>query len=109
MRRLARSVPFIIVLASVAVTFSVSRAAPQSSSTNSDSASPKSLTVDRIYSQPSLSGRITHGLTWSPDSKQLSFFDETGTDRSAKTELWVMDAATGERRLLIPAEKLATV
>jgi len=67
---------------------------------------PKELTVDRIYSQPSLSGRLTRGLAWTPDGKRLSFFESKGSEKEAKAELWTMDAATGEKRLLISAEKL---
>jgi dipeptidyl-peptidase-4 len=66
----------------------------------------KALTVERIYSQPSLSGRLTRGLAWSPAGKQVSFFETKGTGKEAKTELWVMDAATGERRVLVPTDKL---
>ena len=69
----------------------------------------KALTVERIYSQPSLSGRLTRGLAWSPDGKQVSFFETKGTGKEAKTELWVMDAATGERRVLVATEKLESV
>src|SRR5258708_19954055 len=68
--------------------------------------SGKQLTVERIYSQPSLNGRPTRGLTWTPDGKQVSYFETKGAGREAKTELWVMDAATGERKLLVAAEKL---
>lgn len=66
----------------------------------------KTLTVERIYSQPSLSGRLTRGLAWTPDSRQLSYFETKGSGREAKTELWVMDAGTGERKILVDAEKL---
>jgi dipeptidyl-peptidase 4 len=69
----------------------------------------KALTVERIYSQPSLSGRLTRGLEWSPDSKELSYFETKGVGKEAKTELWVMDAAKGERRLLVAADKLESV
>jgi len=69
----------------------------------------KALTVERIYSQPSLSGRLTHGLTWTPDGKQLSYFETRGSGKEAKTELWAMDAATGERRLLVAADKLESI
>ena len=72
-------------------------------------AAGKALTVERIYSQPSLSGRLTRGLAWSPDGKQLSFFETKGTGKEAHTELWVMDAASGERRLMVSAEKLESV
>jgi len=69
----------------------------------------KTLTVERIYSQPSLSGRLTRGLAWTPDGKALSYFETKGTGKEAKTELWVMDARSGERRLLVGAAKLESI
>jgi dipeptidyl-peptidase-4 len=80
-------------------------AATQERITNSG----RALTVERIYSMPSLSGRVTRGLTWTPDGKQLSYFDTKSAGREAKAELWVMDAANGQRRLLIAADKLESV
>jgi dipeptidyl-peptidase-4 len=71
--------------------------------------SGKALAVERIYSMPSLNGRLTRGLAWTPDGKRLSYFETKGTGKEAKTELWVMDAANGERRLLIAADKLETI
>src|SRR5712664_3979061 len=71
--------------------------------------SHKSLTVDRIYGGPSLSGQLTRGIAWTPDSKQLSFFERKGAGKEAKTELWVMDVANGQRRLLLSAEKLESL
>jgi len=65
--------------------------------------------VERIYSQPSLSGRLTRGLAWTPDGKQLSYFETKGSGKDAKTELWAMDAASGERRQLVSADKLETI
>jgi dipeptidyl-peptidase 4 len=67
------------------------------------------LTVERIYGQPSLSGRPTRGVAWTPDGKKISFFDINGPGRDAKTELWEMDAATGARSLLISGEKLQEI
>jgi dipeptidyl-peptidase-4 len=72
-------------------------------------AQPGELTVDRIYGQPSLSGHLTRGLTWSPDGKKLSFFETKSMGREAAIELWTMDPSSGERSLLIPAEKLEQV
>src|SRR6267154_344213 len=69
----------------------------------------KALTVERIYSQPSLSGRLTRGLAWTPDGKQLSYFETKGSGKEARTELWVMDAASGERRLLVASDKLESI
>jgi dipeptidyl-peptidase-4 len=69
----------------------------------------KALTVERIYSQPSLSGRLTRGLAWTPDGKGLSYFETRGSGKEAKMELWVMDAESGERRLLVATDKLESV
>src|SRR5713101_10057569 len=69
----------------------------------------KALTVERIYSPPSLSGRLTRGLVWTPDGKHLSYFETRGSGKEAKTELWVMDAASGERRLLVASDKLESI
>jgi dipeptidyl-peptidase 4 len=67
------------------------------------------LTVDRIYSAPSLSGQLARGLQWSPNGKLLSFFETQGKGKEARTELWSIDATTGERRLLIAADKLLAI
>jgi dipeptidyl-peptidase 4 len=72
-------------------------------------AQPGELTVDRIYGQPGLSGRLTRGIAWSPDGKKLTFLESKGSGKDAKTELWAMDTASGERSLLISAEKLETI
>jgi dipeptidyl-peptidase-4 len=67
------------------------------------------LTVKRIYSQPSLGGQLNRGVQWSPDGKTVSYLEKKGQGKQAKSELWTMDAATGEKRLLVSAEKLETV
>ncbi|MGB7844082.1 MAG: S9 family peptidase [Candidatus Acidiferrum sp.] len=72
-------------------------------------AQPGDLTVDRIYGQPSLSGRLTRGIAWSPDGKRLTFLETKGTGKDAKTELWALDPSSGERSLLISPEKLETI
>jgi dipeptidyl-peptidase 4 len=69
-------------------------------------AKPGELTVDRIFAQPSLSGRLTRGIAWAPDNLRLSYFETKGSGKDAKVELWTMDTATGERALLVSAEKL---
>ncbi len=62
----------------------------------------KMLTVERIYSAPNLSGNLTEGLEWTPDSKRVSYF---GRDRSG-VELWTTDAATGQSKILVNANLL---
>jgi len=72
-------------------------------------AKPGELTVDRIYDFPSLNGHLARGIAWTPDSKRLTFFEPHGTAKNAKPELWVLDTASGERSLLIPADKFETI
>ena len=67
------------------------------------------LTVKRIYSQPSLGGRLNRGLQWASNGKMVSYFETKGSGKDAKTELWGMEIASGEKRLLIGAEKLEAV
>jgi dipeptidyl-peptidase-4 len=81
----------------------------QAQQTAALSAQPGDLTVDRIYGQPSLSGRLTRGIAWSPDGKKLSFLETKVVGKDAKTELWVLDPSSGERSLLIPSDKLETI
>ena len=47
------------------------------------------LTVDRIYGSPSLNGRPTRGMAWSPDGKRLTFLDSEGTGKEAEQGDWV--------------------
>ena len=41
------------------------------------------LTVKRIYSQPSLGGRLNRGVQWAPDGKAVSFFETKGEGSAA--------------------------
>ena len=72
-------------------------------------AKPGGLTVKRIFAEPSLSGRLTRGIAWAPDSKRLSYIETKGRGKVAKTELWAMEVATGERSLLLSAETLERI
>jgi dipeptidyl-peptidase-4 len=65
--------------------------------------------VERIYSQPSLSGKLYRGVVWSPDGRQLIYFETKGSGKEAKTELWGMSAGSGERQLILSSEKLEGV
>jgi dipeptidyl-peptidase 4 len=103
LRHGSRSSVFLSAFALVAI-LSPSCAAQQAAA-----APGKALTVERIYSQPSLSGRLTRGLVWTPDGKALSYFETKGSGKEARTELWVMDAASGERRLLVASDKLESI
>lgn len=70
---------------------------------------PGELTVDKIYGVPGLNGRLTRGIAWSPDGTRLTYLDTKGTGKEAKTELWSLDTATGERSLLVSSDKLGSI
>ncbi|HEX2713880.1 MAG TPA: DPP IV N-terminal domain-containing protein [Candidatus Acidoferrales bacterium] len=66
----------------------------------------KPLTIERIWGQPSLSGKLTTGVAWSPDGGLLSYFYRTGEGAAAKTDIWALDVKTGRRRPLVDSDKL---
>ncbi|MGA8442875.1 MAG: S9 family peptidase [Candidatus Sulfotelmatobacter sp.] len=67
----------------------------------------KPLTIEAIFAPGGLTGRAPETLEWSPDGTKLSFlqFDDHGEH----PELWYVDAATGEKKILVSAAKLASL
>lgn len=63
------------------------------------------LTVERIYSAPSLSGTILRDTVWSPDGKLLTYLDNGG----GRPEIWAVDATNGQRHVLVDAAHLRNV
>jgi len=110
MRRSADTCVFVrSVLFLVCATGAVDSRAQQNATPAPASTPSKSLTVDRIYSEPSLNGRLTRGIAWTPDSRQISFFESNATGKAGRTELWSVDVASGQRRVIVSAEKLESV
>lgn len=66
------------------------------------------FSIERIFGTSSLLGHLTSGIAWAPDGKHVSYFtDLAGEAKQARRkELWEMDAATGEKQLLVGADKL---
>ncbi|MGH9737708.1 MAG: S9 family peptidase [Candidatus Acidiferrales bacterium] len=60
------------------------------------------MTVERIYSAPSLSGYLSDGIEWDPSSQRISFFD---SDDSGE-DLVTLDAQTGRRKVLVSSRVL---
>src|ERR1700691_5039703 len=65
----------------------------------------QTLTVERIYSQPSLSGRPLRDTSWSPDGKSLTYLEES----AAETQIMAVDVGTGRSRVLVDDEHLRNV
>ena len=67
----------------------------------------KQLTIEAIYAPGGLEGRPPENFAWSPDGSKLSFVQRD--DEGEHAELLYEDAATGEKKVLVSATKLATL
>lgn len=100
---------FLPVLFLAAAFTQISHAQTPTPPASSAAAVTGQLSVARIFSPPSLNGTLTQGLAYSPDGKKLAYLSRKGAAKDAVTELWAMDVASGERSLLVSAEKLASI
>src|SRR6204780_652129 len=94
------SVAVLVGVMGAAIMLSAPGAAAQATA-----AAKKELTLDRVFSPPFLGGRTTQGIEGAPDGKRFSYLERKNSD----IELWAMDAATGERKVLVNAETLKSV
>jgi len=67
----------------------------------------KPLTIEAIYAPGGLAGRGPETLAWSPDGTMLSFLQRN--DEGEHGELWYVDVATGKKKVLVSAAKLASL
>ena len=65
----------------------------------------KPLTIEAIVAEGGLTGRAPESVQWSPDSTKVSYILRDDADEHA--QLWVVNAATGEKQALISEDKLA--
>ena len=65
------------------------------------------LTIETIYQPGGLTGRGPENMEWSPDGSRLSFV--LRADKGDRGELWCVDTATAEKKVLVSAEKLASL
>src|SRR5271166_5509669 len=67
----------------------------------------KPLTIDTLFQPGGLAGRGPETTEWSPDGTKFSFVQRD--EKGEKGELWYMDTATGEKKVLVSAAKLAAL
>ncbi|MGA7914870.1 MAG: S9 family peptidase [Candidatus Acidiferrales bacterium] len=108
MQRFLRALRASALFALVIATFSPAAAFGQAAAT-APAPARKDLTVQRLFSPPFLFGHATPGMEWAPDGKEFSYLERAGTGKEAATELWTMNAATGERKVLVNAATLKEV
>ncbi len=64
----------------------------------------KPLKLEEIFSEAGLTGRMPTQMRWSPDGKRLTYILQE--DEGDKRDLWVVEAETGEKRVLVSCEQL---
>ncbi len=65
----------------------------------------KQLTIEAIFAEGGLTGRAPETIKWSPDGTKVSFVQRD--DSGEHGELWYVDTATGEKKVLVSESKLA--
>ncbi len=70
-------------------------------------AEDKSLTLERVFASPSLNGPTPRAVKLSPDGKYLTSLRPRADDRD-RFDLWALDVATGEWRMLVDSLKVGT-
>jgi dipeptidyl-peptidase-4 len=95
-KRQISSVACFVVLAIVAVEPAGAQAAPT-----------KPLTIERMFTPGAMGGRGPETMEWSPDGTKLSYVQRD--EKGEQGELWYVDAATGEKKVLVTAAKLASL
>ncbi len=76
-------------------------------STAAGAAAPKLLTIEAIFAEGGITGRMAETIQWSPDNARFSFIQRD--DSGDHGQLWAVDATTGEKTVLVNEVKLATL
>src|SRR5438270_2402981 len=83
----------------------LARGAAQSKAAQSQSAARKPFTIEAIFAEGGLTGRVPENVKWSPDGSKVSFVQRD--DAGEHGQLWYADATTGEKKVLVSEAKLA--
>jgi dipeptidyl-peptidase 4 len=75
------------------------------SSALAQTTAPKQLTIEQIFAEGGVTGRAPETIKWSPDGSKVSFVQRD--DSGEHGELWYVDSATGEKKLLVSEMKLS--
>ena len=75
------------------------------SAASAQTAAPKQLTIEQIFAEGGITGRAPETIKWSPDGTKVSFVQRD--DDGEHGELWYLDTATGEKKVLVSEVKLS--
>lgn len=68
---------------------------------------PPRLTLERVFASPDLAGTTPRALKLSPDGNYVTLLRNRADDRD-RYDLWAMDTATGQWRMLVDSKKIGT-
>lgn len=68
---------------------------------------PRSLTLERIFASPDLSGAQPRSLKISPDGRLVTLLKGRKDDRD-RFDLWAIDTTTGKERMMVDSLKLGS-
>lgn len=68
---------------------------------------PQELTLERIFASPALTGKVPRAAKLSPDGK-LATVLRSRPDDVERHDLWAIDPATGQERMLVDSKKFGT-
>lgn len=68
---------------------------------------PKTLTLERVFASPDLSGPQPQSLKLSPDGTLLTSLRPRADERT-RLDLWAVDTRTGAERMLVDSKKVGT-
>src|SRR5579864_5317146 len=68
---------------------------------------PPELTIQAIYAEGGITGRVPEAIKWSPDGTKVSYI--LRDDPGETSQLFYIDAATGKPAVLVATEKLASL
>ncbi len=68
---------------------------------------PQRLTLDRIFASPALTGKVPRTAKLSPDGKLVTLL-RNRPDDIERYDLWAIDTATGQARMLVDSKKVGS-
>ena len=68
---------------------------------------PQVPTIEAIFAEGGVTGRAPEAVQWSPDDSKFSFIQRD--DSGEHGELWYVNTATGEKKVLVSEVKLAAL
>jgi len=92
------------MILSITLLLAAATAAPLAAQKTPTAPVKKPLKLEEIFSEAGLTGRMPTQMRWSPDGKRLTYILQE--DEGEKRDLWVVEAETGEKRVLVSYEQL---